>query len=409
MSKVICDICGTSYPDTASQCPICGCVRSADAAAVSTSEERTGEYTYVKGGRFSKSNVRKRNQAALKASGEEKKDPNKKMMGLIIVLVSLILIVALMIVFVISDITKRRNELTQNETTENVTEPCTGLRLSQIEIQMNAIGEVWLLEATPTPATTTDDILFVSDNTEVATVSPAGQITCIGAGQAIITVTCGDQTAECRISCVIEEEETTELPTLPPAQVQLNRASMTLSIEGVTWTLYSGDIPVEDITWVSDNPAVATFDKGVVKAISEGSTTVHATYNGITSSCEVICDFEEPGMENGEGNGEGNGENPDETTAPIEGELELYTQFGNKIPYNEDLKAYDVTVAIGSQVGLILKDASGNAVELDWTITSGTSCTVEENYVTVSSSVDNCMLTVEYNGVTYSCYVRTVN
>ena len=31
MSKIICDVCGTSYPDTAEQCPICGCSR--DAAA----------------------------------------------------------------------------------------------------------------------------------------------------------------------------------------------------------------------------------------------------------------------------------------------------------------------------------------------------------------------------------------
>ena len=25
MSKIICDVCGTSYPDTAECCPICGC------------------------------------------------------------------------------------------------------------------------------------------------------------------------------------------------------------------------------------------------------------------------------------------------------------------------------------------------------------------------------------------------
>jgi len=31
MSKIICDICGTSYPETAESCPICGCSR--DAAA----------------------------------------------------------------------------------------------------------------------------------------------------------------------------------------------------------------------------------------------------------------------------------------------------------------------------------------------------------------------------------------
>ena len=29
MSKIICDICGTSYPDTADCCPICGCSRDA--------------------------------------------------------------------------------------------------------------------------------------------------------------------------------------------------------------------------------------------------------------------------------------------------------------------------------------------------------------------------------------------
>ena len=54
MSKVICDICGTSFPESATQCPICGCVRPAEVVSVpETEEEKTG-YTYVKGGRFSK-------------------------------------------------------------------------------------------------------------------------------------------------------------------------------------------------------------------------------------------------------------------------------------------------------------------------------------------------------------------
>ena len=25
MNKIICDVCGTDYPETAAQCPICGC------------------------------------------------------------------------------------------------------------------------------------------------------------------------------------------------------------------------------------------------------------------------------------------------------------------------------------------------------------------------------------------------
>ena len=32
MNKIICDICGTSYPDTADCCPICGCSRDAAAS-----------------------------------------------------------------------------------------------------------------------------------------------------------------------------------------------------------------------------------------------------------------------------------------------------------------------------------------------------------------------------------------
>ena len=29
MSKIICDVCGTRYPETAEQCPICGHIRTA--------------------------------------------------------------------------------------------------------------------------------------------------------------------------------------------------------------------------------------------------------------------------------------------------------------------------------------------------------------------------------------------
>ena len=32
MSKVICEICGTAYPETAEECPICGCTRDSAAA-----------------------------------------------------------------------------------------------------------------------------------------------------------------------------------------------------------------------------------------------------------------------------------------------------------------------------------------------------------------------------------------
>ena len=55
MNKIVCYVCGTSYPENATQCPICGYVQTAETSASAGSGE--GSYTYVIGGRFSKANV----------------------------------------------------------------------------------------------------------------------------------------------------------------------------------------------------------------------------------------------------------------------------------------------------------------------------------------------------------------
>ena len=59
MSKVICDVCGTTYPETASNCPICGCAKnSTEQTMLDSDPGAEGSYAPVKGGRFSKRNVR---------------------------------------------------------------------------------------------------------------------------------------------------------------------------------------------------------------------------------------------------------------------------------------------------------------------------------------------------------------
>ena len=90
MSKIICEVCGTSYPDTTVQCPICGCVRPGNAHSVTANkqDENDGGYTYVKGGRFSKANVRKRN----KINGTEVPEDNDSNRGLVITAIVLLLI-----------------------------------------------------------------------------------------------------------------------------------------------------------------------------------------------------------------------------------------------------------------------------------------------------------------------------
>ncbi len=61
MNKIVCDVCGTSYPDTATQCPICGNSKANPAYTANTNPSGSESYAYVKGGRFSHANVRKIN------------------------------------------------------------------------------------------------------------------------------------------------------------------------------------------------------------------------------------------------------------------------------------------------------------------------------------------------------------
>ena len=131
MSKVICDVCGTSYPETSTQCPICGCVRPADSPVVEEKDRETGSYTYVKGGRFSKSNVRKRSQSTAQEDKKENKPANKKAIGLIIVLICLILIVVFMILYILSGWSNRQEQTKDPGNTQVDTTPvgCTGLSI----------------------------------------------------------------------------------------------------------------------------------------------------------------------------------------------------------------------------------------------------------------------------------------
>ena len=59
MDKIICEVCGTTYPATSSQCPICGFAKPVAPKAPVNDRGASG-YQYVRGGRFSNENVRKR-------------------------------------------------------------------------------------------------------------------------------------------------------------------------------------------------------------------------------------------------------------------------------------------------------------------------------------------------------------
>ena len=164
MSKIICDVCGTSYPESATQCPICGCVRSGDPVTVSgdTREapvQTPSAHTYVKGGRFSKSNVKKRNsgkpiysaETVAKPQGKERTRRNEgkgktKELGLLIAVIALLIVVAVVVVYIASSVL---NAGTPNETepvgTTVNTQPTDDTTVSATEKEMTLLSDAVIL------------------------------------------------------------------------------------------------------------------------------------------------------------------------------------------------------------------------------------------------------------------------
>lgn len=79
------------------------------------------------------------------------------------------------------------------------TVPCTGIALNKSETALTVFGATETLVASVTPGDTTESILWSSSNTNVATVA-GGVVTEVGVGTAIITATCGSQSASCVVT-----------------------------------------------------------------------------------------------------------------------------------------------------------------------------------------------------------------
>lgn len=329
MSKLICDVCGTAYPETNTVCPICG---SANASNEHTSagnvpeEEQGAAYAYVKGGRFSKRNVRRRNTrgsegeirvpAAERRSrdAEEAEDEapmnneggeetvNKGLVAVVIVLLLAIVAVLFYIGFKFlapdPDISVDPNPTpTTNveptptakpDPTEPPTEadvPCTGLTLSMENLSFTTIGGEYSLMVTLDPTNTTDTVTFVSADPSVATVSADGDVRAVGFGETTITITCGEITKTCKVVCI--SGFTFEFNTNPKWNDPVTGYADTTVTQGENWKAYKGalSVPADQITWISDDLTIATIQNGIVTAVSPGKTLIHAEYGGKRYTC----------------------------------------------------------------------------------------------------------------------------
>lgn len=149
----------------------------------------------------------------------------------------------------------------------------TGVTLNKTSATIT-VGDTVSLTATVSPGSAANKaVTWASSNTSVATVSN-GVVTAKSAGTAKITVTTkdGNKTATCTV--------TVKPAVINVTGITLNKTTSTMEI-GKTLTLTATVSPSnasnKNVTWKSDNTAVATVVNGVVTAKSVGTANITVT------------------------------------------------------------------------------------------------------------------------------------
>lgn len=459
MSKIICDVCGSAYSDTASQCPICGTAkRDNNPVADEVNEAAEGGYSYVKGGRFSHSNVRKRNSGkelhrkpAEKPStpsstmpplvpekaqkpvqpkqdkpAQPKPEPKpekpaskpecksepkperdnsraERRTNVILLLVVLILLVA--VIFVGVYIVRNYKNLfppttdptdpqgSSQSTVGGVRIPCVGITLPAVD-HISSDGMPVQLEFGFAPSTTTDEKTFTSSDPSIATVDNNGAVTILASGHVTITVTCGDQSADLEIECVLVVPTDPTQPSEPVVEGTLlfvnanNKVAtdVTFSKYGEEYQLYKGDIDASLVTFTSSDPTIVTIDAaGKIKIVGKGIATVYAEYANQKIECKVICS---------------NVQVPTESTCELN-----YTDVTMKVGERLTIQLLDKeTGAPISGLSWYISMPGTNYISLD---EIGTGVRVNANEVTVGvKGVAYVRVMCDYEGKTYTCIVR---
>lgn len=317
MSKVVCDICGTTYPDTADCCPICGCSRglaaelSRDGGAAPTPAKKKEIFDFDEVNTTS-TRLDEPEYAYDYDEMEEDEEPGRHNTALVIALTVLIVALVVMTVFLFLRyfLPGKAQEETQapstqaqtlattapTETTELVI-PCQSLALSSGNAELTMEGQLFLLNVVITPADTTDLCTYESGDESVATVDGSGRITAVGEGETTVTITCGSQSVVCPVICTFAQETTaaTEVETTAETvntsiELKLKKTDIMLPVYTYFTLELDCDLAQTDVTWTSASPYTATVDEsGVVTAMRAGTTEITAKYGDQEVKCIVRC------------------------------------------------------------------------------------------------------------------------
>ena len=168
----------------------------------------------------------------------------------------------------------------QNATVELKGIPATSLTITnEAGLTINN-GESAALAAELTPAYSTDDITWTSDNENVATVAADGTVTGKGPGKATIMATAGSFS------------DSREITVLNPiTSVSLDQTSVDMKLNE-TVKLTASYLPTDTtdpttVTWSSDNSSFPVDQSGNVTAKANGSATITAKIGDHAAVCKV--------------------------------------------------------------------------------------------------------------------------
>ncbi|MBO5891197.1 MAG: Ig-like domain-containing protein [Oscillospiraceae bacterium] len=444
MSKVICDVCGTTFPETANQCPICGSAKNASAQTAAeggVQAEAGSTNSYVSGGRFSKSNVRKRNKTGQPMQRTAKKDndgggSNK---GLVIVVIVLLLAIIAVVAYLAITLfgsdkkpdegnktpsvqTTVQTQPKEEDPTESQTQPtgiaCTDIVLSSTIIEFTDAERSQLLSVNLTPSNTTDKVTFTSLNTAVATVTDGGLVTPVGIGDTTILITCGNVTKECRVFCNFGNTSTEPDPTTPtepdvtpdPGAFEMTMNTKYFTHDGIgdvtltvgkTWRMYATmNVEASKVVWTSDDEAYVTIKDGVVTTVASTESLakkyvlVHAEYGGVKYSCRIR-------VNSGTSTTPTTPPATEPTTPPVNpGAFEMTFNTVFFTPNGEG----EVSLNPGDS-WKVYKTISVSPEQASWVSENPDVCTVANGVVTAVAT-GKTMVHVEYNGVRYSCVIH---
>ena len=320
MDKIICDICGTAYPESQENCPVCGCSRDFileeeyddfSSAAAQQAEQTDGDEEYPRRKNreiFDYDEVNQPRRPARELEDEDFEDEEeyeeeeRTNTGLVVVLVILIVLLLLtsgflFVKYFMPNMTEpeptvptvvTRPVETEPVETEPAGIPCTDLVIPGGKVELGE-GGLWLMNVQVYPADTTDTLTYLSGDEAVVTVSEDGLVTAVGEGSTIITVSCGEVQIKCNVtvdySLVSATEPEGELPALQVEEEPTEAAQETDPAEETTGAAEETQPQETDAEENTEETSAA----GVELKLKKTDISIFSNYTSV--KLELDCDI----------------------------------------------------------------------------------------------------------------------